>query len=305
MKSKMKVTRALEVKNLNKTYSGGVTALKDVSFYVEEGEFFALLGPNGAGKTTTIGIVSSLVNKTSGTVGVFGYCLDKEPMNVRNSIGLVPQEFNFSIFEGVRDIVMNQAGYYGISRSIASKNTEYLLKKLDLWGKRNKQSKTLSGGMKRKLMIARALVHKPKLLILDEPTAGVDVETRREMWDFLRELNESGTTIILTTHYLEEAEQMCRRVVIINHGVVIENRRMKSLLSGLHTENFIADIEKPFKGMIPGVKVIDENTVSFNVTKENDLNSIFALLSKNHVKVLSLRNESNRLEKLFVDLVKK
>ncbi|MBC2112329.1 ABC transporter ATP-binding protein [Listeria innocua] len=299
------MTYALEIKGLRKIYSTGVEALRGVDLTVEEGDFYALLGPNGAGKSTTIGIITSLVNKTSGEVNVFGYDLDKDIVRAKQQIGLVPQEFNFNPFETVQQIVVNQAGYYGVSRKEAIKRSEKYLKQSNLWEKRNERARMLSGGMKRRLMIARALMHEPKLLILDEPTAGVDIELRREMWTFLRELNESGTTIILTTHYLEEAEMLCRNIGIIQSGELIENTSMKSLLSKLQFETFIFDLE-PYEGTfeITGYNHVfeDKQTLSVEVERNQGVNHIFEQLSEHGIKVLSMRNKSNRLEELFLKI---
>ncbi|EDO1241669.1 ABC transporter ATP-binding protein [Listeria monocytogenes] len=296
---------ALEIKELKKVYSSGVEALRGVDLAVEEGDFYALLGPNGAGKSTTIGIITSLVNKTSGKVKVFDYDLDTDLVRAKQQIGLVPQEFNFNPFETVQQIVVNQAGYYGVSHKEALIRSEKYLKQSDLWEKRHVRARMLSGGMKRRLMIARALMHEPRLLILDEPTAGVDIELRREMWAFLKELNENGTTIILTTHYLEEAEMLCRNIGIIQSGELIENTSMKNLLSKLQFETFIFDLaiynQKP---EIIGYKHYfeDEQTLAVEVERNQGVNDIFEQLSKQKVKVLSMRNKSNRLEELFLKI---
>lgn len=297
---------ALEIKNLNKTYKGGVNALKSVSLCVKEGDFFALLGPNGAGKSTTIGIISSLVNKTSGEVKVFGYDLDTQKVQAKQQLGLVPQEFNFNQFETVEQIVVNQAGFYGVERPLAKERAKKYLSQLDLWEKRNERARNLSGGMKRRLMIARALMHEPKLLILDEPTAGVDIELRRSMWEFLREINRQGVTIILTTHYLEEAEMLCRNIGIISKGQLIENTSMKSLLGKLEVESFILDIN--LNGNTPrleGVnwKLPDNHTLEIDINKGESLNRVFVQLSEQGIDVVSMRNKANRLEELFVTLV--
>lgn len=297
---------ALEIKNLNKIYKGGVNALKNMSLEVKEGDFFALLGPNGAGKSTTIGIISSLVNKTSGSVSIFGFDLDKQKVEAKNQLGLVPQEFNFNPFETVEQIVMNQAGYYGVERSVAKERAKKYLSQLDLWGKRGDRARNLSGGMKRRLMIARALMHEPKLLILDEPTAGVDIELRRSMWRFLRSINEQGVTIILTTHYLEEAEMLCRNIGIINHGELIENTTMKSLLSKLEAETFILDLIVPVETVaLEQVvwRLLDSTTLEIEINKGESLNHVFAQLSEQGINVQSMRNKANRLEELFVTLV--
>ena len=301
--------KALSIQNLKKTYQGRTEALRGISFDVAEGDFFALLGPNGAGKTTAIGIITQLVNKTTGLVKVFDTDIDKNPNQAKSFIGLVPQEFNFNIFEKVSDIVINQAGFYGIERKAATKQAERYLKKLGLWEKRDEKSQNLSGGMKRKLMIVRALIHEPKLLILDEPTAGVDVETRREMWEFLTQLNEKGVTIILTTHYLEEAEQLCKNIAIIDNGVLIENTAMKSLLQTLKNEVFVLDLKNPINHInkIPGYNVYlkDRSTIIADVTKEQTLNGLFHELSKQNIDIVSLRNQTNRLEELFINLTRK
>ncbi|HIF9181289.1 TPA: ABC transporter ATP-binding protein [Photobacterium damselae] len=297
---------ALEIKNLNKIYKGGVNALKNMSLEVKKGDFFALLGPNGAGKSTTIGIISSLVNKTSGSVSIFGFDLDKQKVEAKNQLGLVPQEFNFNPFETVEQIVMNQAGYYGVERSVAKARAKKYLSQLDLWGKRGERARNLSGGMKRRLMIARALMHEPNLLILDEPTAGVDIELRRSMWTFLRSINEQGVTIILTTHYLEEAEMLCRNIGIINHGELIENTTMKSLLSKLEAETFILDLSAPIETVtLEQVvwRLLDSTTLEIEINKGESLNHVFAQLSEQGINVQSMRNKANRLEELFVTLV--
>ncbi|MFZ7236798.1 ABC transporter ATP-binding protein [Avibacterium gallinarum] len=296
---------ALEIKGLTKEYKNGVKALHGIDLSVEAGDFYALLGHNGAGKSTTIGIICSLVNKTSGDVKVFGADLDSNPSQLKQNIGLVPQEFNFNQFERVIDILTNQAGYYGIPRKEALVRAEVWLKKLDLWDKRHQQSRQLSGGMKRRLMIARALMHHPKLLILDEPTAGVDIELRRTMWEFLRELNEQGTTIILTTHYLEEAEMLCRHIGIIQQGRLVVNMPMKALLAKLETETFIFDLAyERAKPEIEGYNVtwLDNNTLEVEVKREQGLNQLFSQLTQQGVKVLSMRNKANRLEELFVSM---
>jgi ABC-2 type transport system ATP-binding protein len=297
---------ALEIAQLTKTYATGVKALRGIDLNVEAGDFYALLGPNGAGKSTTIGIISSLVNKTSGTVRVFGYDIDKDIVNAKRQLGLVPQEFNFNPFETVLQIVVNQAGYYGVTRREALARAEQYLNQLDLWGKRNERARMLSGGMKRRLMIARALMHQPKLLILDEPTAGVDIELRRSMWEFLRELNAQGTTIILTTHYLEEAEMLCRNIGIIQNGELVENTSMKGLLAKLQSETFILDLAA--KSPLPKLNgyrhhLTDTSTLEVEVMREQGLNGLFSQLSTQGVQVLSMRNKANRLEELFVTLV--
>ena len=300
------MTYALELSRLTKTYSGGVQALKGIDLNVEAGDFYALLGPNGAGKSTTIGIISSLVNKSGGSVHVFGHDLEKDMVNAKRQLGLVPQEFNFNPFETVLQIVVNQAGYYGVERREAQQRAEKYLTQLDLWGKRNERARMLSGGMKRRLMIARALMHEPKLLILDEPTAGVDIELRRSMWTFLKELNEKGTTIILTTHYLEEAEMLCRNIGIIQSGELVENTSMKGLLAKLQSETFILDLAPgsalpPLEGF--QYRLVDASTLEVEVMREQGLNSVFSQLSAQGVQVLSMRNKANRLEELFVSLV--
>ncbi|MBV1909881.1 MAG: ABC transporter ATP-binding protein [Kangiellaceae bacterium] len=297
---------AIEINQLKKTYGNQFEALKGISFSVKKGDFIALLGPNGAGKSTTIGIICSLVNKTQGEVKVFGHSIDDELEAAKRCIGLVPQEFNFSQFETCQQIVVNQAGYYGVPRAKAIERAEVVLKQLDLWEKRSEQARTLSGGMKRRLMIARALMHEPKILILDEPTAGVDIEIRRTMWTFLRELNEQGTTIVLTTHYLEEAEQLCRNIAIINHGVIVENTTMKDLISRLDIETFILDVDKMPESLPKidkvSVRKKDDTCLEIDVPKEKALNQVFEWLSENNIRVLSMRNKSNRLEELFVQL---
>ena len=299
------MANALEINNLKKIYGSGVEALRGIDLSVKEGDFYALLGPNGAGKSTTIGIITSLVNKTSGKVKVFGYDLDTDLVRAKQQIGLVPQEFNFNPFETVQQIVVNQAGYYGVSRKEAMKRSEKYLKQSNLWEKRNVRARMLSGGMKRRLMIARALMHEPRLLILDEPTAGVDIELRREMWEFLRELNEHGTTIILTTHYLEEAEMLCRNIGIIQSGELIENTSMKELLSKLQFETFIFDLA-PYetKPVIEGYACTfeDEQTIAVEVERNQGVNGIFDQLTRQGIKVLSMRNKSNRLEELFLKI---
>lgn len=301
--------KAIEITNLKKTYAKSVEALKGISFSVDKGDFIALLGPNGAGKSTTIGIICSLVNKSSGEVKVFGHSIDKELEAAKRCLGLVPQEFNFSQFETPLQIVVNQAGYYGVPRKIAIKRAEKVLRQLDLWEKRDLPSRTLSGGMKRRLMIARALIHEPKVLILDEPTAGVDIEIRRSMWEFLTELNEMGTTIVLTTHYLEEAEQLCRNIAIINHGEIVENTSMKDLISRLDIETFILDVDKVPKEF-PSIKSVefrtrDDSSIEIDVAKEVAINQVFDWLSQQNIQVMSMRNKANRLEELFVKMTEK
>jgi ABC-2 type transport system ATP-binding protein len=298
---------ALSLTNLRKVYAGGVVALDGVDLTVPEGEFFGLLGPNGAGKSTAIGIVSSLVRKSSGSAEVFGYEIDREPWEAKSRLGLVPQEFNFNSFETVEQIVANQGGYYGLPRRLARQRAEKYLRKLGLWEKRKAISRTLSGGMKRRLMIARALVHEPRLLILDEPTAGVDIELRRSMWEFLREINAGGTTIILTTHYLEEAETLCRNIAIIDQGRIIENTDVKSLLSKLNTQSFILDIHAPHgKALeLPGYRLLrlDEGTVEVEIGAQQNLTSLFAELAQRGVEVVSMKNKANRLEELFLGML--
>ncbi|WP_074012427.1 ABC transporter ATP-binding protein [Candidatus Sodalis sp. SoCistrobi] len=298
------MTYALELEQLTKTYAGGVQALKGIDLNVEAGDFYALLGPNGAGKSTTIGIISALVNKSAGKVRVFGYDTDKDIVNAKRQLGLVPQEFNFNPFETVYQIVVHQAGYYGVERKQAAARAEKYLRQLDLWDKRDERARMLSGGMKRRLMIARALMHEPKLLILDEPTAGVDIELRRSMWGFLRDLNNSGTTIILTTHYLEEAEMLCRHIGIIQHGRLVENTSMRELLSKLKSETFILDLAaKSALPQLNGYRSQLLDTCTLEVMREQGLNSLFSQLSAQGVQVLSMRNKANRLEELFVSLV--
>lgn len=298
---------ALSLRRLAKTYKNGFTALKGIDLDVNEGDFFALLGPNGAGKSTTIGIVTSLVGKTSGTVRVFGHDLDKERNAVKNCIGLVPQEINFSQFEKPFDIVANQAGYYGLPRRLAKERAETYLCQLGLWEKRNLASRHLSGGMKRRLMIARALAHQPRLLILDEPTAGVDIEIRRSMWEFLGEINRQGTTIILTTHYLEEAESLCRHIAIINHGEIVEHSSMGNLLAKLDVDSFVLDLAEPTRTepTVAGyhLQLLDPKTLAVEVPKARGLNDLFLGLSEQGISISSLRNKANRLEQLFLDLV--
>lgn len=299
--------KALEINNLHKTYRNGVNALSGVNLAVNPGDFYALLGPNGAGKSTTIGIICSLINKTSGKVRVYGVDLDDDPAAARMHIGLVPQEFNFNIFEPVGEILINQAGYYGIPRKLARARAETYLKKLELWDRRYDMAKELSGGMKRRLMIARALVHEPRLLILDEPTAGVDIEIRHAMWDFMRELNAGGTTIILTTHYLEEAESLCNNIAIIDRGVTIEQTNMRTLLNRLHMETFVLYLDNEID-QVPDcgdyhVRLLDKCTLEVDIHKGQDLNSLYARLSACNIKVLSMRNKSNRLEQLFIAML--
>ena len=298
---------ALSIQHLCKTYRNGIEALKGVDLDVNQGDFFALLGPNGAGKSTTIGIVCSLVNKTSGRVKVFDVDIDTDIEKAKSFIGLVPQEFNFNQFEPVGEIVVNQAGYYGIDRKLAWQRAEKYLTQLNLWDRRKDMARELSGGMKRRLMIARALVHEPKLLILDEPTAGVDIEIRRSMWAFLKQINAQGTTIILTTHYLEEAENLCKHIAIINKGVTIENTNMKSLLNRLHLETFVFNTFEPVT-VLPAcndyqINQLDETTLEVTLSKQQDINTVFDLLTKNGIRVSSLRNKTNRLEEMFLHMV--
>jgi len=298
---------ALSVRQLTKVYRSGLEALKGVDLTVEEGDFFALLGPNGAGKSTLIGIVSSLVNKTAGEVEVFGLDLDRAPEAVKACLGLVPQEFNFNLFLPVEEVVLNQAGYYGIPRRRARARAEHYLRKLELWDRRHTEMRQLSGGLKRRLMIARALVHEPRLLILDEPTAGVDIEIRRSMWELLRQINREGTTIILTTHYLEEAESLCRNIAIINGGRIAERSQMGALLARLQSETFVLNLkgrlaELPQLGGFV-LQHIDDCTLEVEVSKEHSINGLFDALSRNGIEVISLRNKQNRLEQLFLDMV--
>ncbi|WP_394130531.1 ABC transporter ATP-binding protein [Shewanella maritima] len=300
---------ALVINNLKKTYKSGVQAVKSLSLTVQQGDFFALLGPNGAGKSTTIGVISSLVQKTQGQVSVFGFDIDQQLEHAKLCIGLVPQEFNFNQFETVLQIVVNQAGYYGVKREVALERAKKYLSQLDLWEKRNSQARQLSGGMKRRLMIARALMHEPKLLILDEPTAGVDIELRRSMWDFLKNINAQGVTIILTTHYLEEAEMLCRNIGIIDQGLLVECTSMKSLLSKLNKETFILDLRKdidttPDLGEF-SCRLVDSHTLEVDVVKQDNINDVFTQLTAANIEVMSMRNKANRLEELFVELVEK
>ena len=297
---------ALSISGLHKTYSNGFVALRGLDLEVQQGDFFALLGPNGAGKSTTIGITSSLVNKSAGTVSIFGYSLDNQLAKAKKHLGLVPQEFNFNQFEKVIDIVTNQAGYYGLPRKKALENAEKYLRQLGLWEKRNDISRALSGGMKRRLMIARALVHEPKLLILDEPTAGVDIELRRSMWSFLESINAQGVTIILTTHYLEEAESLCRNIAIIDKGEIIENTSMRMLLSKLNSEVFLLDCKSPLPSgfELEGFNWSEvDHGIEVEIQKQDGLNPLFEQLNRAGVEILSMRNKANRLEELFVRLV--
>lgn len=300
--------KALAIKNLCKTYKNGVVALNGVNLEVDQGDFFGLIGANGAGKTTIIGIITDLVRKNTGEVLVFGKSIDKEFSRIKNSIGIVPQEFNFGVFEKVRDILINQAGYYGIPRKEAEKASDKYLKSLKLWDKRNDQARTLSGGMKRRLMIARSLVHNPQLLILDEPTAGVDVELRRGMWDFLKKLNNEGRTIILTTHYLEEAEYLCNNIAIINKGTIIENTSKKELVNQLESQKFIFDLVQPLDTIPESdykIKQIDGTTIEVRVSKENTINEIFTFLGQHSIEVKSMKNKTNRLEETFLSIIEK
>jgi ABC-2 type transport system ATP-binding protein len=304
----MQMTNALEISGLAKTYKGGFKALKGIDLTVKQGDFFALLGPNGAGKSTTIGVITSLVNKTEGQVKVYGHDIDNDLEMAKSFIGLVPQEFNFNQFEPLMNILLNQAGYYGVTRKVATVRAEKYLKQLELWDKRNEPARNLSGGMKRRLMIARALMHEPKMLILDEPTAGVDIEVRRGMWEFLRELNEEGMTIILTTHYLEEAEMLCRNIAIIDGGEIVEDTSMKALLSQLDIETFVFDLDCSDKQItLESIehRLIDNHTLEVDLHQKQKLNQVFEQLSQQGVGVLSMRNKSNRLEALFVNLISK
>ena len=300
---------ALEINNLKKVYSGGTEALKGISLKVNEGDFYALLGPNGAGKSSTIGIIGTLVTKSDGNVKIFGIDIDENVAMAKSMLGVVSQEINFSQFEKVIDIVTTQAGFYGIKKSIAKPKVENMLKRLSLWDKRNDQARTLSGGYKRRLMIAKALIHEPKLLILDEPTAGVDIELRREMWTFLKEINTNGTTIILTTHYLEEAEQLCRNIGIIDQGQIVTDTSMKDLLSKLDVQGFVLDLEEPLDEA-PAIdnyslRLDDPLTLVTAINKDSSINNLFNELNKLNIKVKSMRNESNRLEELFIEMIKK
>ncbi len=301
------MVKALSIRGLQKTYRNGVTALKGIDLDVAQGDFFALLGPNGAGKSTAIGIVCSLVNKTAGDVAVFGHELGRDPQAAKACIGLVPQEFNFNVWEPVIEILVNQAGYYGIERRTAFRRAETYLRELGLWEKRREMARSLSGGMKRRLMIARALIHEPRLLILDEPTAGVDIEIRRSMWRFLRETNRSGRTIILTTHYLEEAESLCQHIAIIHQGEIIEHTAMNSLLRKLHMETFVLNLREELIDLpeLAGftVRGVDAQTLEVDVSKQQSVNEVFSELSRHGVDVVSMRNKTNRLEEMFMNLV--
>jgi len=299
--------KALEITGLRKIYKGGHEAVKGIDLTVEQGDFFALLGPNGAGKSTTIGVISSLVNKTEGIVKIYGHDIDLELEAAKSQLGLVPQEFNFNQFETVLQVVCNQAGYYGIERKVALERAEKYLKQLDLWDKRDSAGRMLSGGMKRRLMIARALIHEPKMLILDEPTAGVDIELRRSMWTFLTNINQQGVTIILTTHYLEEAEMLCRNIAIIDKGDIVEDTSMKELLKKIDKETFIFDLAGGAKKPVLegySLRVIDDHTVEVDVEKKQSINDVFGQFTQQGIHVMSMRNKSNRLEELFVGLVK-
>ena len=299
---------ALEITGLKKVYDNDVQALKGIDLKITKGDFFALLGPNGAGKSSTIGIISSITNKTDGNIKIFGIDIDQDFPKAKSFLGVVAQEINFSQFEKVEDIVVTQAGFYGIPKEIAKERCKNLLKKLSLWDKRHDQARNLSGGQKRRVMIAKALVHEPKLLILDEPTAGVDIELRREMWDFLSDINKKGTTIILTTHYLEEAEQHCNNIAIIDDGSIVEDTSMKELLSRLSIQSFVLDLEHEIQELpnlpIFDLKSQDSKTLIATLSKDDDLNSLFDKLSEHKIKVKSMRNEQNRLEELFIRLVK-
>jgi ABC-2 type transport system ATP-binding protein len=298
---------ALSVKDLVKEYPNQMVALKGINLNVEEGDFFALLGPNGAGKSTTIGIISSLVNKTSGSVKVFGHDMDKERDLAKLCIGVVPQEMNFNPFEKIFQIMINQAGYYGVPRKVAAERAEFYLKKMGIWEKHNQIGLRLSGGMKRRLMIARALVNKPRLLILDEPTAGVDIELRHILWQFLTELNQQGTTIILTTHYLEEAEHLCKNLAIIDHGKIIENANVKVLINRLNVQTIILDLQQPLNADLAladyHTQKIDEMTLEVRLNQQQSLNELFKTLSQQGLSIKSMRNKTNRLEELFIDLI--
>ena len=298
---------ALEITGLEKRYANGVRALKGIDLNISEGDFFALLGPNGAGKSTTIGIISTLVTKTSGVVKTFEHDLDNDINGVKRCLGIVPQEINFSVFESCVDIVLNQAGYYGINRKTALERAEKYFNALGMWDKRNDISRTLSGGFKRRLMIARALINEPRLLILDEPTAGVDVELRRSMWSFLREINREGTTILLTTHYLEEAETLCKNIAIIDKGRIIEHTSMRALLGKLNTETYILELKTPVD-QLPyinnfNLKLIDPITIEVELHKDQQMNDLFNILTERSIPIRSMRNKSNRLEELFINLL--
>ena len=298
---------ALDIRKLRKTYANGVEALKGIDLTVQTGDFFALLGANGAGKSTTIGVLTSLLTKTSGTIAINGYDLDKQACEAKSCLGLVPQEFNLNIFENCIDVLLNQAGYYGLSRKQALPRATLLLNQLGLWEKRNAIVRHLSGGMKRRLMIARALVHQPKVLILDEPTAGVDIEIRRSMWDFLTQTNAEGTTIILTTHYLEEAEQLCKNIAIIDKGEILENTSMKALLQSRHHQTFLfntMDTIHQLPALEPFTAIkIDNNTFELRIENQHALNDVFTVLTQQGIRIHSMRNKTNRLEELFMDII--
>ena len=300
---------ALSIASLAKTYDNNFKALKGIDLEVSQGDFFALLGPNGAGKSTTIGVICSLVRKSSGTVKVFGIDIDEDFSAAKQYVGVVPQEFNFNQFEKPIDILITQAGYYGIPVPIATERAEKYLKQLGLWEKHNVPSRSLSGGMKRRLMIARALIHEPQLLVLDEPTAGVDIELRRSMWIFLEEINRQGTTIILTTHYLEEAERLCRNIAIIDKGTIVQNTSIKNLIKQLNKETFILDIKEEIKSfpVVSGYPIVltDSHTLEVAVDKNKSLNQLFSMLSEQGIEIVSMRNKANRLEELFIDMVEK
>ena len=299
--------KALSITNLKKEYAGGLQALKGIDLEVQKGDFFALLGPNGAGKSTTIGIISSLVTKTSGQVKILDIDIDEDHSLAKKKLGVVGQEVNFNQFEKVGDIIRNQAGYYGLSFKEARENTKYYMRKLDIWGKRNEQARKLSGGMKRRVMVAKALVNNPELLILDEPTAGVDIELRRSLWDFLTEINENGTTIILTTHYLEEAERLCRNIAIIDSGEIVENTSMQELLTRLEVETFLFDLAEPLNEIPDNldfqVELESPHKLKVTIDKEKGLNTVFKGLSDSGIEISSMRNETGRLEELFLGLV--
>lgn len=300
-------TAALKIRNLYKTYDNGFSALQGIDLDVEQGDFFALLGPNGAGKSTTIGIITSLVNKSSGLVSVFGHDIETEAELAKQEIGVVPQEFNFNVFEPVEEILINQAGYYGIARKPATERAQHFLKQLGLWDKRRVMARELSGGMKRRLMIARALIHEPKLLILDEPTAGVDIEIRRSTWEFLSEINRNGTTIILTTHYLEEAEQLCKNVAIIDQGVIVERSSIKEILARLQVQTFVLNLTQatPVAPKLDNfvIERVDDMTLEVQLDSKQTMNELFIQLEKQAIQVASLRNKSNRLEELFMQML--
>ncbi len=303
--AKRNTMSALSIRELRKIYPNGIAALRGINLVVEEGDFFALLGPNGAGKSTVIGIICSLIKKTTGQITIFNHDLDKSPYKVKRCIGLVPQEFNFNQFQLVGEIVVNQAGYYGIPRKKSWMLAEHFLRQLELWEQRNLMARELSGGMKRRLMIARALVHRPRLLILDEPTAGVDIEIRRSMWEFLQEINTNGTTIILTTHYLEEAESLCRNLAIIAQGQILEQSSLSLILNRLYTETFLLDLRSPLQAPLTlpdyNIKQLDNLTLEVTVTKPCGLNRLFAYLSAQGIEIISMRNKQNRLEQLFIN----